>query len=167
MMPMPIDLRALTQSIVADMESSLEQREHTLAVKLPAGPVQVSADLGYLRMAIENVVHNASVYTPKGGRITIQLTRHGPTCTLSVSDSGVGIKKADLSKLFVKFSRIHNPLSVEAGGSGIGLYLTAEIVRLHGGSIDVVSRPGKGTTFALSLPVAQSEDDATIEETEN
>ena len=75
---------------------------------------------------------------------------------LSVSDTGVGIKKSDLGKLFVKFSRIHNPLSVEAGGSGIGLYLTAEIVRLHGGNVTVDSNPGKGTTFVISLPLMQN-----------
>jgi len=75
---------------------------------------------------------------------------------LGIHDTGVGIRKADIGKLFVKFSRIHNPLSVEAGGSGIGLYLTAEIVRLHGGTVEVMSSLGKGTTFAISLPLVQN-----------
>jgi len=107
-------------------------------------------------MAIENVLHNANVYTPKGGRITVKLTQVDKRCTLDIQDTGVGIRKADLGKLFVKFSRIHNPLSVEAGGSGIGLYLTAEIVRLHGGTVEVNSSLGKGSTFAISLPLMQN-----------
>jgi len=156
MMPMPVDLCSLTQGIVVDMDETLRQRQHTIALNVPKGMVRVSADLGYIRMAIENVLHNASVYTPRGGSITVTLSRKSKRCILSISDTGVGIKKADLGKLFVKFSRIHNPLSVEAGGSGIGLYLTAEIIRLHGGTIDVESRVGKGSTFAISLPLMQN-----------
>ena len=73
-----------------------------------------------MRMAIENLLTNACVYTPDGGTVTVRLSKAGSRCTLSVTDSGVGIKKADLGKLFAKFSRINNPLSVSAGGSGIG-----------------------------------------------
>jgi len=153
---MPIDLRALVQGVVTDMVASLQQHGHTFTLNLPNRPVRVAADLGYLRMAIENVLHNANVYTPKGGRITVKLTQVDKRCTLDIQDTGVGIRKADLGKLFVKFSRIHNPLSVEAGGSGIGLYLTAEIVRLHGGTVEVNSSLGKGSTFAISLPLMQN-----------
>jgi signal transduction histidine kinase len=111
---------------------------------------------GYLRMAIENVLHNASIYTPDGGRIELRLERDGEQACLSVIDTGVGIKKSDMHKLFTKFSRIHNPLSVQAGGSGIGLYLTAEIVRLHGGTVTVQSKVKRGTTFAILLPLAHN-----------
>ncbi len=150
---MPLDLRSLVQGIAAEMRPVFEQREHTFTVRVPADPVYVAADLSYLRMAIENVVQNASVYTPKGGSVRMTLTVVRGNAVLRVSDTGVGIRKKDIGKLFVKFSRIHNPLSVEAGGSGIGLYLTAEIVRLHDGTVDVESRIGKGTTFAISLPL--------------
>jgi signal transduction histidine kinase len=68
----------------------------------------------------------------------------------------VGIRKADYGRLFAKFSRISNPLSVQAGGSGIGLYLTAEIVRLHHGEITVESKLHRGSTFAISLPLVQN-----------
>jgi signal transduction histidine kinase len=142
---------------MTDMAPSLQQRHHTTTLLIPTQPVQVNADLGYMRMAIENVLHNASIYTPEGGGITVKIKQHGKQCTLSIADTGVGIREADMGKLFVKFSRIHNPLSVEAGGSGIGLYLTAEIVRLHRGSIAVESRLGEGTTFAISSPLMQNE----------
>jgi len=154
--PLLTDLCTLVRSVVTDMEPQIYQRKHTLSVELPDSPVYVSVDTGYLQMAIENVVHNASIYTPQGGAIRIRVNVTGNNCKLSISDTGVGIKKKDQSKLFVKFSRIHNPLSVEAGGSGIGLYLTAEIVRLHGGTILVQSRLHEGTTFAISLPLMQN-----------
>jgi len=157
MMPIPVDLRSLVQGISADLEALFAQRQHVFDAIVPDKPVRVSADLGYLRMAIENILHNASVYTPAGGSITVRLSQTAKRCKLTISDTGVGIKKADLGRLFVKFSRIHNPLSVEAGGSGIGLYLSAEIVRLHGGEISVDSQAGKGSTFAISLPLMQNE----------
>ena len=156
MTPVPLDLRSLVQAMANDMESSIRQHRQSFSTIVPDRPVLVAADLGYLRMAIENVLHNANVYTPEGGRIAIKLSKTRNRCTLLISDTGVGIRKADLGKLFVKFSRINNPLSVEAGGTGIGLYLTAEIIRLHGGEVDVESHVGKGTTFAISLPLVHN-----------
>ncbi|HSX42707.1 MAG TPA: ATP-binding protein [Candidatus Saccharimonadales bacterium] len=153
---MPIDLKALVRGVADDMRSSLEQRRHVFRVRLPRAQLTVSADLGYLRMAIENVLHNAGVYTPEGGHITLHLKRAGREAMISVTDTGVGIKKADLGKLFTKFSRIHNPLSVQAGGSGIGLYLAAEIIRLHSGEVTVESKIGHGTTFAIFLPLSEN-----------
>lgn len=157
MLPVPLDLSRLVSNIAGDMEGAVQQRRHTLVVRVPGRPLMAAADSGYLRMAIENILHNAVVYTPDGGTITVRLSRAGKRAVLRISDTGVGIKKADLQKLFVKFSRIHNPLSVQAGGSGIGLYLAAEIVRLHKGTVEVESKPGKGTTFAISLPLVQNE----------
>ncbi|MEJ0072539.1 MAG: ATP-binding protein [Candidatus Saccharibacteria bacterium] len=152
--PIPADLCNLVRGIADDMRPTLEQHRHSFRFSMPKRPVPVRADLGYLRMAIENILHNADVYTPAGGDVRMRLTTSGRECRLSVTDTGVGIRKADLGKLFVKFSRIHNPLSVEAGGSGIGLYLTAEIVRLHGGRVDVESKIGKGSSFTIVLPLA-------------
>jgi PAS domain S-box-containing protein len=153
MTPIPLDLRQLVQGVWADMRSTFEKHHHTYKLYLPRLPLQVMADQGYLRMAIENMLHNASLYTPDGGTITLSLKRMGGQCRLSITDTGVGIRKSDFRKLFAKFSRIHNPLSVQAGGSGIGLYLAAEIVRLHGGRIEVESQLQHGSTFAISLPV--------------
>lgn len=150
---MPIDLNALCVGIGEDMRPSFVARRQQLGIEVPDQVVPILADLGYLRMAIENLLHNANIYTPEGGQITLRLQVEGMVARLSVSDTGVGIRKADLNKLFTKFSRIHNPLSVQAGGSGIGLYLAAEIVRLHGGNVEVESRFGKGTTFAILLPL--------------
>jgi len=152
----PLDVRSLIAGIVEDMRSQFDAHAHKLRVKLPDSAVRVRGDLGYLRMAIENIVSNAIVYTPDGGEIRISLSAVDDTCKILVSDTGVGIRKEDLNKLFIKFSRIHNPLSVQAGGSGIGLYLSAEILRLHGGEVSAESKLGKGTTFAISLPIAQN-----------
>lgn len=156
MTAMPLDIGALAKGIADDMRPALELRRHTFTVRLPRNPVRIMADAGYLRMAIENLLHNASIYTPEGGRVELRVTRAGSQVRISVTDTGVGIKKADIGKLFTKFSRIHNALSVQAGGSGIGLYLTAEIIRLHGGAVTVESRAGHGATFAILLPLEEN-----------
>jgi len=157
MSPIPLDLRVLVRGAWNDMRSQFEQRHQRYRLSLPRRPVLVSADQTYLRMAIENLLHNACMYTPEGGAITMRLQHAGSVCRLTVTDTGVGIKKADLGKLFAKFSRIHNPLSVQAGGSGIGLYLASEIVRLHNGTITVDSKIRQGSAFAISLPLVHNE----------
>lgn len=152
----PTDLQRLLTGICEEMHSSIEQHGQKLVTQIGSSPVQVRADSGYLRMAIENIIHNASVYTPEGGTITVQLKRMAKEARINITDTGVGIRASDIPKLFVKFSRIHNPLSVQAGGSGIGLYLSAEIMRLHGGRITVQSKLHKGTTFSIMLPLVKS-----------
>jgi len=149
----PLDVGALVQGITDELRAPLESRSHKLVVSLPKQHEVLLADTGYLRMAIENLISNADKYTPAGGTITVSLREAKGKLHLAVKDTGVGIRKADFTKLFVKFSRVQNPLSVQAGGSGIGLYLAGEIVRLHGGVVKVVSKPGQGTTFTIILPM--------------
>lgn len=156
MTPAPVDVRALTQGITDEMRKSIEQLGHRFSVRTGQQALVVQADASYLRMAIENLLHNAAIYTPAGGQVSVELKKEKHQLHLSVTDTGVGIKKSDMVKLFKKFSRIHNRLSVQAGGSGIGLYLAEEIVRLHGGKITVQSKINHGTTFAIYLPLAQN-----------
>jgi signal transduction histidine kinase len=105
-----------------------------------------------MRMALDNLVSNASKYTHAGGRIAVSLLEERDRVVIEVADTGVGIPLADQDHLFRKFSRVDNPLSVSAGGTGLGLYLAREIVRLHGGDITVASEPGAGSTFRVVLP---------------
>lgn len=153
MAPSPLDIHAQLIGILDEMRPTIEARGHTVLSELGTKPVEVFADPSYLRMAIENIIHNASIYTEAPGTVRIQLKKSNKQAEISVTDTGVGIKKADIPKLFTKFSRIHNPLSVQAGGSGIGLYLSAEIIRLHDGVLDVESKIRVGTTFTIRLPL--------------
>lgn len=152
MAKIPIDLYVLLRSITDELRPTVEQRGHHFDVRIPKRQVIVNADASYLRMAVENIINNANAYTPEGGTITVAAHAKTKWVVIAIKDTGVGIKKADVSKLFVKFSRIHNPLSIQAGGTGIGLYLAAEIIRLHDGTVKVDSRIHKGTTFTLSIP---------------
>lgn len=112
----------------------------------------IKVDPAFMRMVIENLLSNASKYTHKGGNIAVRLVDGLDYVTLKVVDDGVGIEGVNMSKLFKKFSRINNAMSSEVGGSGIGLYLTKQIVDLHGGNISVQSKPKKGTVFTVTIP---------------
>jgi signal transduction histidine kinase len=112
----------------------------------------IDTDKEYIRMALSNILDNASKYTPEGKAIRVTVKEKKGYVCIAITDEGVGIAEDDMDKLFRKFSRIDNPLSVQVGGTGLGLYWSKEIIELHGGSIDVESKLNKGTTFTVKLP---------------
>lgn len=149
----PTDLTRLIDEAVNEQKHVIAARKQRLHVEKLERSFTLNADRQKLRMVIENLLSNASKYTPESGTIEILLRpgRKDPDreVAISVRDSGVGIAAEDLGKLFSKFSRIANPLSDQVGGTGLGLYLAREIVKLHGGEIFVDSKIGAGSTFTV------------------
>lgn len=145
------DLGSLVESILHDAASTFKGRDQHITYKKPSKPVNALVDTEYLRMALSNIIDNASKYTPQGKDITITVASAKNVAVVTIKDSGVGIAKHDMAKLFKKFSRIDNPLSVRVGGTGLGLYWSNEVVELHGGKITVDSELGVGTTFRIEL----------------
>jgi signal transduction histidine kinase len=101
-----------------------------------------------------NLVDNAVKFTPEGGTVSLGLWRDGDSARIAVSDSGVGIAADEQRAIFERFYRVEEARTKR--GSGLGLAICAWIVRAHGGSIDVSSQPGKGSTFTVRLPLAPS-----------
>jgi signal transduction histidine kinase len=99
-----------------------------------------------------NLLSNAVKFTP-GGRALVRARLEGEYIHLSVSDTGIGIRKADLPRLFEPFERLENPLARQAGGTGLGLAISKKFVELHGGQMWVESRESLGSTFHFTLPV--------------
>ncbi len=108
-----------------------------------------------LRQLGLNLVTNAVKYTPAGGRVAIGLSRRGEEAAIVVDDTGVGIAAPDLPFIFERFWRADRSRSRagERGGFGLGLSIAEWIAHAHGGTITVASRPGRGTTFTVSLPL--------------
>jgi signal transduction histidine kinase len=150
-----VDMAQLVRDVVAEQTDALERRQQHVELKLPDQLV-VEVDGDRLRMVIENLVDNASKYTPEGGTLTVALRSAGNWLQIIVSDTGVGIEADDVDKLFTKFTRIDNTLSESVGGSGLGLYWANKIVELHGGNVGVDSTPGEGTTFTIQVPTGGS-----------
>lgn len=147
-------IRSIVDPILREQASAIKAKNLRILTAFPKKIVYANGDPQYMRMAIENIISNAIKYTPPKGTITIKIKRQAEFVAISVADSGVGIEKKDLDKLFQKFSRIPNELSRQTAGSGVGLYIAKEIIDLHGGSIEVSSRAGHGTKFTILLPLA-------------
>lgn len=146
-----VDVGKLLAGIVEELQSYTAERSQMVQFEKPKKPVEVYADEKYLRMAVGNILDNASKYTPDHKAIYVSVAQEDAQVVVAVRDEGVGISKQDLPKLFMKFSRVNNPLSIKVGGTGLGLYWAKEVIQLHGGSVSVTSKLGTGTTFTIRL----------------
>jgi PAS domain S-box-containing protein len=150
-----LDLRILVEQIVAEVELTLER--HTLHLQKPADAVIIRGDAVRLERVIHNLLQNAIKYSPKGGPILVRLDHQSDQAVLSVTDKGIGIPDADQPHLFERFYRASNVDPIQLTGFGIGLYLVKEIITRHGGTIEVCSREGIGSTFKVWLPLYMAE----------
>lgn len=148
------DLAKMLEDIMQEQRAQFARREQRVLLDRPKEPVVAAVDRNRMRMVIENLIDNASKYTPDGKRITVSIHKLplGKYVSIKVKDEGVGIAAQDMPKLFQKFSRLDNPLSIQVGGTGIGLYWAKKIVDLHDGSIALRSKPGRGTIFTVKIP---------------
>ena len=149
------NLELLLESIIDDFKDTFRVRKQSIELAVENPPVWVTADAPHLRMAVENLISNASKYTYEHGSICITVKRHKEFATIAIADNGVGIAERDLDMLFEKFKRIPNDLSDSVGGTGLGLYWANKIIALHGGHIKVESEIYKGTTFTIFLPLGK------------
>ena len=148
-----INLKNIVEKVFNEHENTISDRSQKATVNLT--DCTIHADENLLSMVIDNLISNASKYTPEKGTLKISLETKGNFVYFSVKDSGVGISKEDKKHLFKRFSRINNKLSEKVGGSGLGLYIAKKIIELHSGKITVESALNKGTTFTVKLPFKQ------------
>jgi PAS domain S-box-containing protein len=153
----PVSVAELTRGVLEDIGPLMNEKDQTLSVQLPEDLPKVMADTQLLRQAILNLISNAMKYTPRGGKIKIAANRVDNQLRWEIQDTGIGIPKSDLSKLFEKFYRAENAVVVETEGTGLGLYLVRLIVEQFGGKVWCSSEEGVGSTFAFTLPFAALE----------
>jgi signal transduction histidine kinase/DNA-binding response OmpR family regulator len=147
----PTDLAAYTAELASNFRSACERADLTLAVNCPPLPQPVYVDAEMWERVVLNLVSNAFKYTLRGG-IRISVTPADGAAELVVEDSGVGIPEAEIPRIFDRFHRIEGQAGRTLEGTGIGLALVNELVRLHGGSIVVQSRINVGTVVRVTLP---------------
>jgi|GEM_PF-540026 len=147
----PTDLTAMLLNIVSEQSAKFGQRRQTLEYDPQGRDVVVPVDPERMRMVFDNLIDNASKYTPDGRTVNVGLRRTNDGALVTVRDEGVGIAPEDVAKAFEKFSRVDNARSELVGGTGLGLYWAKQIVDLHGGSIEVRSEVGKGSEFLVYL----------------
>lgn len=150
-----VPLIQLIDDIITEQAVKFSQRSQNVEFTKPPYEVAVHIDKAHFRMVLENIIDNASKYSPASTTVRVGLTIKDKNAVITVSDQGVGIKESDQDRLFEKFFRIENSLSTLVGGTGLGLYWAKKIVDLHGGTIKVTSSEGKGTTFTITAPCSQ------------
>ncbi|MEO6761583.1 MAG: chemotaxis protein CheB [Candidatus Saccharimonadales bacterium] len=142
----------LVSEVITQLEPIFELRKQTVILDTDKQSISATVDPLEMKLAITNLIENASKYTFPGKGITVLVKEKNHKIQISVRDEGVGITKADISRIFDKFTRVNNELSDTVSGSGLGLYWVKKIVKIHKGTVEVVSAPNKGSTFKISLP---------------
>ena len=146
----------IIQQVTGSLQLLAKQKEIDLAVEIPKDmPNTIEADKALLHQAIYNLVENAIKYTPSGGEVILRLDSTPSSLTFAVQDSGIGIPKKDMGRLFEKFYRGTNREALAQRGTGLGLAIVRSIAERHGGRVWVESELGKGSTFYLLVPLAQ------------
>ncbi|CAL9546780.1 Sensor histidine kinase RcsC [Actinosynnema sp. ALI-1.44] len=143
--PEPLDAAEVVEQVVAAHHADG-------LVARTSGRLELTADPVRLRQAVRNLVTNALRYTPPGGTVTVTGTRSDGHVVIEVADTGVGIDPDDLPHVFDRFWRADKSRSRATGGSGLGLAITKHLVEAHGGTVEVTSAVGEGSTFRLRLP---------------
>ncbi len=149
------DLAAFTIDLASVFRSATERAGLKLELDCPELGEPVFVDRGMWEKIVLNLISNAFKFTFEGA-ITVSLDRAGDQVELRVRDTGVGIPEQELPRLFDRFHRVENTRSRTHEGSGIGLALVQELVKLHGGSVRAESRLGEGSTFVVSVPLGTS-----------
>lgn len=144
-----VDLSQLYTTILRDMASAALAKNVTLTGEAVFEPLTVWGDAFRLQQVVVNLVENALLYTPEGGRVTLTLYREKDRCLLEVADQGPGIRPEDLPRVFERYYRVPHG---NKRSSGLGLSIAKEIVAAHQGEIRVTSQVGKGSVFTIDLP---------------
>lgn len=149
----PVHIMEIVEESIDEIRETLKQRKQRIILSKGRKDVVLMTDPVKLRMVFENPLGNASKYSFEDTIIKVSIRSDKKRVRVIVEDQGVGIGPEDIDKLFKKFSRIDNPLSLIVGGTGLGLYWASKVVELHGGDITVESSVGKGSKFTVILPL--------------
>ncbi|HZR41507.1 MAG TPA: ATP-binding protein [Ktedonobacteraceae bacterium] len=159
----PFDLDALVRDIVEEVGSTTERHQIRIEGALPT---PVFGDREHIGQVLINLLSNAIKYSPQATAILVKLTSDTETATVGVQDFGIGIAPEKHEQVFERFFRVSDPASKTFPGLGLGLFISAQIVKRHGGRMWVESREGIGSTFFFTVPLAPQPESDRMREAE-
>ncbi|MCH8986844.1 sensor histidine kinase [Patescibacteria group bacterium] len=144
----------VVEHIFEGYEKIAKEKGINFLLQLPKGRLPLlSLDVEKIGIVIENLIDNAIKYTIPGGKVTVQVVRDKQYVTVKVTDTGIGIPKEQERRVFTKFFRAANAQLAQTSGTGLGLYVSQNIVKQHDGTLSFTSKENKGTIFTFSLPI--------------
>jgi len=147
-----VNIGKLTLDLASSFRSAIENAGIKYSVRVEHINSEVAVDIDMWEKIVLNLISNAFKYT-KSGEISVMIRQNDSEITLEVKDTGVGINPKDSPRIFERFYRAHNSGGRSQEGTGIGLSLVRELVHMHKGEISVVSSPGQGSTFTVTIPI--------------
>ena len=153
----PIEMDGIVEGVVETFRTVADQAGVDLSSHISRGLPRAKGDRDRIGQVLMNLVSNAIKYSPGGGSTRVEAKRRGDNILIEVADTGIGIDPSDQEHLFTKFFRVDSSLTREIGGTGLGLSICKSVVELLGGEIGVRSRPGQGSTFFFTLPIASAD----------
>ena len=147
------ELQPIVASVVERLQSQVERKSLQLEVQLRDDLPSVLVDAQRIEQVLTNLLHNATKFTPTGGRIRLGASQNDNELIVSVRDNGSGIPESDLSRVFERFYKTDR--SRHSGGTGLGLAIVKHVVQAHGGDIWATSKEGKGSVFYFTLPIVE------------
>lgn len=147
----------LIEFCLETVQMRLGEKKHQLSTNISPNLPLILGDPWWLRQVIQNLIDNAVEYTPEGGRISVEavLSANKKEIEISISDTGVGIPRKDITRIFERFFRGDVNRIRKTGGTGLGLYIAKETIEAHSGRIQVKSKAGQGSTFTIILPISK------------
>jgi two-component system sensor histidine kinase VicK len=154
----PTDIVDMLEEVADRFSFQLQQREIAIAIHVEEGIPAVRMDPDQIDQVLDNLMSNAIKYTPEGGSIEIAVRKtENQMLQIAIKDDGIGIPKKDLERIFERFYRVDKARSRSMGGTGLGLSIAREIVKAHGGAIELESEMTRGTKVSFTLPIQQEE----------
>lgn len=144
---------SLLQSVIDQHKGAIRLKGLELETDIAPDVSQVEADAALIRDCMNKLLENAIAYTKRDGMITVKMSNHQGFVRCEIVDTGIGVPKAEQSKLFTRFQRASNAFIVNPDASGLGLYIVKAYISLHKGTVNFSSEEGKGSTFWFELPV--------------
>lgn len=153
----PVSVEGIVEKCIAELVAVADAKDVVLTTESPAEELSVLADDEGLRTILDNLVDNAIKYSPSGSEVHVRWSSEAGFARIEVADNGPGISREHRSRVFERFYRVDKARSRELGGTGLGLSIVKHLSQVFGGSIELLSEVGEGSTFVIRLPLANSQ----------
>lgn len=151
----PLNLKSIVNDVFVDFALLAEEKAIALKDSVEDDLPLVYADSDKIRQVLYNLIENAIKYSAEGGRVSVAAREKGAYLVVTVKDTGIGISQEQQRRIFERFYRVDKARSRASGGTGLGLSIVKHLIDIHDGEVGVISKPGKGSTFYFTLPLAE------------